>query len=84
MLLYDKRQEVLATAHQLVKSGLVAATWGNVSARDPETDLIAIIPLEHALQDFDRRGRCGHRPTRPVARWQVQTLRILANLFKAL
>ncbi|MDK2854849.1 MAG: L-fuculose-phosphate aldolase [Bacillota bacterium] len=44
MLLYDQRKEVLATAQQLLKGGLVAATWGNVSARDPETDLIAITP----------------------------------------
>jgi L-fuculose-phosphate aldolase len=44
MRLESLREAVAATAHELVRLGLVDTTAGNVSARDPETGLIAIKP----------------------------------------
>lgn len=42
--LYDLRKDVLEYALRMSRSGMAPATWGNVSARDPETGLVAITP----------------------------------------
>jgi L-fuculose-phosphate aldolase len=38
------KSEVLHAAKQMIRTGLVAAVWGNVSARTPGTDLVVITP----------------------------------------
>jgi L-fuculose-phosphate aldolase len=38
------KAEVLQVGHALLKKGLVAGTWGNISARIPETALVAVTP----------------------------------------
>ncbi|MBL0388577.1 class II aldolase/adducin family protein [Tumebacillus sp. ITR2] len=38
------KSEVLDAAKQMIRTGLVAAVWGNVSARVPGTDLVVITP----------------------------------------
>lgn len=38
------RAEVAATGLALLERGLVAGTWGNISARVPGTDLVAVTP----------------------------------------
>lgn len=43
-MLIELKKAVLATAQELVKSSLVSATWGNVSARDRDTGLVVITP----------------------------------------
>lgn len=42
--LYDLRKSVLEYALRMSRSGMAPATWGNVSARDPEAGLVAITP----------------------------------------
>lgn len=82
MLLAKHRQEVLATAHQLVKSGLIAATWGNVSARDPTTGLIAITPSgiryeTLAVEDIcvvDPEGKVHEGEYKPSSETPMHTL----------
>ncbi|MGI6604980.1 MAG: class II aldolase/adducin family protein [bacterium] len=44
MLLEEQRRKVVSMAQQLASCGLVTATWGNVSARDPETNMVVITP----------------------------------------
>ncbi|GCE13409.1 class II aldolase/adducin family protein [Tengunoibacter tsumagoiensis] len=44
MLLPDLREEVARYAQKMYASGLVRATQGNLSARDPSTQLICITP----------------------------------------
>lgn len=44
MQLEKERNEVLHYGKLLAEMGLVPAWWGNVSIRDPETNLIAITP----------------------------------------
>ncbi|MEW6723805.1 MAG: class II aldolase/adducin family protein [Bacillota bacterium] len=43
-MLESMRREVLSVARQMARDGLAPASWGNVSARDPESGLIAITP----------------------------------------
>jgi L-ribulose-5-phosphate 4-epimerase len=38
------KSEVVYAAKQMIRTGLVAAVWGNVSARVPDSDLIVITP----------------------------------------
>lgn len=38
------RKEVIKTGVKMINSNLVMGTWGNISVRIPETDLIAITP----------------------------------------
>lgn len=38
------KSEVLFAAQQMIRTGLVAAVWGNVSARVPGADLVVITP----------------------------------------
>lgn len=44
MVLEKERLEVVYYAKKMSKCGLAPASWGNVSARNPETNLIAITP----------------------------------------
>lgn len=44
MMLDQLKEKVLEANLELVKQGLVIFTWGNVSARDPETGLVVIKP----------------------------------------
>lgn len=43
-MLEELKQEVLEANLDLVKHGLVVLTWGNVSARDPQSGMIVIKP----------------------------------------
>jgi len=44
LLLQRLREKVIETALKVVDAGLVVSTWGNISARDRESGLIAITP----------------------------------------
>ena len=44
MLLRDLREEIVETARRMVVDGLVHGAQGNISAQDPDTELIAITP----------------------------------------
>jgi L-ribulose-5-phosphate 4-epimerase len=44
MLLEELRQEVVSVGRMLHAEGLVTLTWGNLSARDPNSGLVAIKP----------------------------------------
>lgn len=46
------RQKVIACGQELISKGLVAGTWGNISARVAETDLIVITPSGKAYQSL--------------------------------
>ena len=46
------KEEVLQANKKLQTSGLVKLTWGNVSARDPETGLIVIKPSGVKYEDM--------------------------------
>ena len=50
MLLPELREKVRASAHKMLLTRLVAGTSGNVSARDPESGLIAVTPSQ---RDYD-------------------------------
>lgn len=73
MLLARLRAEVVGVGRRLVAMGLVVGTQGNVSARDPETGLIAISPsgmdYEHIEADdvtvVDPKGRPVEGARRP-------------------
>lgn len=41
---YDLKKQVLETSLTMSRSGMAPSTWGNVSARDPVTGLVAITP----------------------------------------
>jgi L-fuculose-phosphate aldolase len=43
-MLEELRRRVLAAARSMARSGLTRGTSGNVSARDPETGLVAVTP----------------------------------------
>lgn len=40
----EVRQQVIDTGNEMLRSSLVVGTWGNISARVPGTDLVAITP----------------------------------------
>lgn len=44
MLLEELRKEVVQTGRRMIEDGLVAGTWGNISARDTKTGYVAITP----------------------------------------
>lgn len=44
MLLERERELVVETARKMISAGLVMTTWGNVSIRDPEKELVALTP----------------------------------------
>jgi L-ribulose-5-phosphate 4-epimerase len=52
MLLEALREEVWACNLELPKNGLVKMTSGNVSGRDPETDLVAIKPSGYSYEEM--------------------------------
>ena len=51
-MLESLKEEVLQANKNLQTSGLVKLTWGNVSARDPETGLIIIKPSGVKYEDM--------------------------------
>lgn len=53
MLLHDLRADVARYARKMHDSGLVRATQGNLSARDPATSLICLTP---SGADYERLG----------------------------
>lgn len=40
----DYKQLIVDAGLRLIGSGMTVATWGNISARDPETDLVYLTP----------------------------------------
>ncbi|HWR56824.1 MAG TPA: class II aldolase/adducin family protein [Negativicutes bacterium] len=57
MLLEDLRRQVVETGRKMVEYGLVAGTWGNISARDAQTGYFALTPsgmdyLQLAAEDI--------------------------------
>lgn len=50
MLLPELRERVVAVARKMLTTRLVAGASGNVSARDPETGLVAVTPSQ---RDYD-------------------------------
>lgn len=44
MLLGEERELVVETARKMISAGLVMTTWGNVSIRNPEKQLVALTP----------------------------------------
>lgn len=44
MLLKSLREKVISISLKMMKYNLVYGTWGNVSARDPETNYVALTP----------------------------------------
>lgn len=47
------REQVLEYSLKMSRSGMAPATWGNVSARDPESGIVAITP---SGMDYDMLG----------------------------
>lgn len=70
-MLVELREAVRATALAMAHAGLVVGTDGNVSAKDPETGLVAITPSgmpydtivtdDIVIVDYDRKVIWGHR-----------------------
>jgi L-ribulose-5-phosphate 4-epimerase len=52
MALEKLREEVWKSNLQLPKNGLVKMTSGNVSGRDPETNLVVIKPSGYSYEDM--------------------------------
>jgi L-ribulose-5-phosphate 4-epimerase len=44
MRFLEERRQVLAAAREISQSGMVMGTWGNVSMRCPEPELMLITP----------------------------------------
>jgi L-ribulose-5-phosphate 4-epimerase len=55
-MLEDLRAELVALHLELPRNGLVAWTGGNVSARDPESGLVAIKPSGVRYEDLSAEG----------------------------
>ena len=82
MLLEELRSEVIDYARQMAHSRLTSGTWGNVSARDRETGLIAITPSGMDYDSLtpadiviiDEHGKIvdGHR--RPSVETELHTI----------
>lgn len=50
----DYRQLILDAGRRMYRSGLTVETWGNISARDPETGLIYLTPSGMAYETLTR------------------------------
>lgn len=50
MMLNELRNEIVKVGVKILQTGLVTVTWGNISAKDPETGYIAITP---SALDYD-------------------------------
>jgi len=82
MLLKQLREEVIETALRVVKAGLVVSTWGNISGRDPESDLIAITPsgmeydklLPEDIVIVDKYGKIVDGERKPSSETPMHTM----------
>jgi len=36
----DLKQQIVDTGVEMITTGMTVGTWGNISIRDPETDLV--------------------------------------------
>lgn len=55
MLLEDLRNEVVQTGKKMMNYGLVAGTWGNISARAANTEYLAITPSGMDYLDLEAK-----------------------------
>jgi L-ribulose-5-phosphate 4-epimerase len=82
MLLETLRAEVLATALRMVEDGLAHGAQGNISARDPESGLLAVTPsaLEYSVMSaedvvvVDVHGRVVEGRWRPTSETPMHTI----------
>lgn len=82
MLLAPLREEVLATALQMVADGLAFGAGGNISAQDSESGLIAITPSAVEYKDMrsedivviDERGRTVDGRWKPTSELPMHTI----------
>ena len=52
-------RKVVDGGMEMVNRGLTVGTWGNISVRDPETNLFYIKPSANGLQrNYSGRCRC--------------------------
>jgi ribulose-5-phosphate 4-epimerase/fuculose-1-phosphate aldolase len=60
MRFLEERRQVLAAAREISQSGMVMGTWGNVSMRCPEPELMLITPsgVDYQLMSMEDIGCC--------------------------
>jgi ribulose-5-phosphate 4-epimerase/fuculose-1-phosphate aldolase len=71
----DLAEQVCAAARRLSRDGLAVGTAGNISARDPESGLIAVTPAGYSYEEMtpadiaivDPRGRLVRGELRPTS-----------------
>lgn len=82
MLLKELREQVVYYGRQMLSSGLTMHTGGNLSARDPESGLIAIKPSSRPYDTLrpedvtviDSCGRIIEGKYAPSSEWPMHTL----------
>lgn len=82
MLLAELRAEVLSTALRMVEDGLAHGAQGNISARDPESGLLAVTPsaLEYSVMTaedvvvIDVYGRVVEGRWKPTSETPMHTI----------
>jgi L-ribulose-5-phosphate 4-epimerase len=82
MLLAELRSEVARYARKMYSSGLVAATQGNLSARDPQSGLICVTPsgadyetlLAEDIVVLNQRGQVVEGRWKPTVETPLHTL----------
>lgn len=87
MLLQALREQVIYYGKQMLSSGLTVHTGGNLSARDPETGLIAIKPTSKPydllrptdIPIIDCEGNLIEGDFRPSSEWPMHTLLYRSN-----
>lgn len=52
------KSEVVFAAKQMIRTGLVAAVWGNVSARVPDSDFVVVTPSGVEYETIDEEMLC--------------------------
>jgi L-fuculose-phosphate aldolase len=51
----DLKQQIVDTGVEMITTGMTVGTWGNISLRDPETDLVYISPSGMNYTDISAR-----------------------------
>ena len=51
----DYKQLIVDTGMEMINTGMTVGTWGNISVRDPETDLVYISPSGMNYTDIESR-----------------------------
>jgi L-ribulose-5-phosphate 4-epimerase len=82
MLLAELRAEVLSTALRMVEDGLAHGAQGNISARDPDSGLLAVTPsaLEYSAMSaedvvvVDHDGRVVEGRWKPTSETPMHTI----------